>query len=106
MVADGSAGRGKTEGGPTECASGPRSEEHTSELQSQSNLVCRLPLDKKRPSSTRHWAPARRFRSASPPYGRMSSSCRCSCLKDQKRDFHSTARLAPGRHLLPPPRLR
>src|SRR5256886_5846259 len=47
MVADGSAGRGKTEGGPTECASGPRSEEHTSELQSQSNLVCRLPLDKK-----------------------------------------------------------
>src|SRR2546430_7835683 len=26
---------------------GPRSEEHTSELQSQSNLVCRLLLDKK-----------------------------------------------------------
>src|SRR3990167_9733625 len=31
---------------------GPRSEEHTSELQSQSNLVCRLLLEKKlkRPS--------------------------------------------------------
>src|SRR2546430_6839373 len=37
-------------------ASRPRSEEHTSELQSQSNLVCRLLLEKKknsrRPSST------------------------------------------------------
>src|SRR2546430_7157952 len=34
------------------CASdgsvGPRSEEHTSELQSQSNLVCRLLLEKKK----------------------------------------------------------
>src|SRR2546430_6307453 len=28
----------------------PRSEEHTSELQSQSNLVCRLLLDKKKTS--------------------------------------------------------
>src|SRR2546427_2165389 len=30
-----------------ESASGSRSEEHTSELQSQSNLVCRLLLEKK-----------------------------------------------------------
>src|SRR2546430_9605733 len=30
----------------------PRSEEHTSELQSQSNLVCRLLLEKKKTSST------------------------------------------------------
>src|SRR2546427_2183391 len=29
-------------------APGPRSEEHTSELQSQSNLVCRLLLEKKK----------------------------------------------------------
>src|SRR2546427_9397191 len=29
---------------------GPRSEEHTSELQSQSNLVCRLLLEKKKTS--------------------------------------------------------
>src|SRR2546427_8668567 len=29
-------------------ARGPRSEEHTSELQSQSNLVCRLLLEKKK----------------------------------------------------------
>src|SRR5688572_31989370 len=28
-----------------------RSEEHTSELQSQSNLVCRLPLEQKKPLS-------------------------------------------------------
>src|SRR5688572_30993378 len=32
--------------GPMPCA--PRSEEHTSELQSQSNLVCRLLLEKKK----------------------------------------------------------
>src|SRR2546430_4399396 len=31
-------------------AAGPRSEEHTSELQSQSNLVCRLLLEKKKTS--------------------------------------------------------
>src|SRR2546427_4041428 len=30
----------------------PRSEEHTSELQSQSNLVCRLLLEKKKKNST------------------------------------------------------
>src|SRR2546430_4613923 len=33
-----------------EGASGSRSEEHTSELQSQSNLVCRLLLEKKKTS--------------------------------------------------------
>src|SRR5688572_31868234 len=31
-----------------------RSEEHTSELQSQSNLVCRLLLEKKKPYSSTH----------------------------------------------------
>src|SRR2546427_13297203 len=31
----------------------PRSEEHTSELQSQSNLVCRLLLEKKKKTTTR-----------------------------------------------------
>src|SRR2546430_5350092 len=31
-----------------------RSEEHTSELQSQSNLVCRLLLEKKKKTSTYH----------------------------------------------------
>src|SRR2546430_13292600 len=32
----------------------PRSEEHTSELQSQSNLVCRLLLEKKNKNSKTH----------------------------------------------------
>src|SRR5256886_8951402 len=33
------------------CEAPPRSEEHTSELQSQSNLVCRLLLEKKKNTS-------------------------------------------------------
>src|SRR5688572_31094197 len=33
---------------------GPRSEEHTSELQSQSNLVCRLLLEKKKKKITQN----------------------------------------------------
>src|SRR2546427_8556341 len=32
----------------------PRSEEHTSELQSQSNLVCRLLLEKKKKKTSHH----------------------------------------------------
>src|SRR5205085_8300604 len=32
----------------------PRSEEHTSELQSQSNLVCRLLLEKKKTNTSKH----------------------------------------------------
>src|SRR5688572_31712855 len=32
----------------------PRSEEHTSELQSQSNLVCRLLLEKKKKKKTKY----------------------------------------------------
>src|SRR5256886_8709763 len=36
----------------------PRSEEHTSELQSQSNLVCRLLLEKKKIAKTRRSARA------------------------------------------------
>src|SRR2546430_12670961 len=39
-----------------------RSEEHTSELQSQSNLVCRLLLEKKNPAPH---APTHRYTSAS-----------------------------------------
>src|SRR2546430_6686625 len=37
--------------GPLHPLSGSRSEEHTSELQSQSNLVCRLLLEKKKKRS-------------------------------------------------------
>src|SRR5688572_32504077 len=39
---------GRPSGGFSSCGSLPRSEEHTSELQSQSNLVCRLLLEKKK----------------------------------------------------------
>src|SRR2546427_9264544 len=35
-------------------APAPRSEEHTSELQSQSNLVCRLLLEKKKKIDNKH----------------------------------------------------
>src|SRR2546427_7101640 len=44
------AGRGGTEGlvQASRSVANPRSEEHTSELQSQSNLVCRLLLEKKK----------------------------------------------------------
>src|SRR5688572_30940082 len=41
-----------------------RSEEHTSELQSQSNLVCRLLLEKKKWSDACPWRGAFRLRSA------------------------------------------
>src|SRR2546427_1444280 len=39
-----------------------RSEEHTSELQSQSNLVCRLLLEKKKQQTFLHHAPHQRLR--------------------------------------------
>src|SRR2546430_13200036 len=46
-------------GGGCMAISGKRSEEHTSELQSQSNLVCRLLLEKKKftPCPARHRHP-------------------------------------------------
>src|SRR2546430_5102128 len=40
-------------GARSSCRS-PRSEEHTSELQSQSNLVCRLLLEKKKKKKSNH----------------------------------------------------
>src|SRR5256886_10061056 len=43
--------------GPREKLAELRSEEHTSELQSQSNLVCRLLLEKKKKKSHRRRAP-------------------------------------------------
>src|SRR6266850_1279777 len=53
-------------------ARGPlsRSEEHTSELQSPCNLVCRLLLEKKKPNRPRPPLP-----SSEPPAGRFSSRC-------------------------------
>src|SRR2546430_9085123 len=40
--------------GPRDYSQEPRSEEHTSELQSQSNLVCRLLLEKKKNTPPLH----------------------------------------------------
>src|SRR2546430_7584708 len=51
-------GTSRPRGVPAECRSiaapqgRPRSEEHTSELQSQSNLVCRLLLEKKKKNTS------------------------------------------------------
>src|SRR2546430_13478543 len=44
--------RARTEKKPIHLSVGYRSEEHTSELQSQSNLVCRLLLEKKKTTRT------------------------------------------------------
>src|SRR2546427_4639394 len=49
----GDGGRGRCHAGQ-EVVPGSRSEEHTSELQSQSNLVCRLLLEKKKNKYTRY----------------------------------------------------
>src|SRR2546422_5428336 len=46
-------GAGSREPGAVAPASAPRSEEHTSELQSRLHLVCRLLLEKKRHKGTR-----------------------------------------------------
>src|SRR5688572_31565820 len=45
-------GRHRGRAGEDRAAGRPRSEEHTSELQSQSNLVCRLLLEKKKKKQT------------------------------------------------------
>src|SRR2546427_2041110 len=42
--------------GSSKCGRQGRSEEHTSELQSQSNLVCRLLLEKKKKNTTQYAA--------------------------------------------------
>src|SRR2546427_751601 len=68
-----SAPRFGTTGG---CAS--RSEEHTSELQSQSNLVCRLLLEKKKRKDYRR-APARAERTAHPASREKRAQRRASC---------------------------
>src|SRR5438093_8014890 len=47
--------KNQRESGMVRARSIARSEEHTSELQSLTNLVCRLLLEKKRESKYRHW---------------------------------------------------
>src|SRR3954449_3850950 len=55
-----------------------RSEEHTSELQSQSHLVCRLLLEKKKARPGRTCRPSSRIRSATRPTGSVSAACTAS----------------------------
>src|SRR2546430_8414090 len=52
LIGDGHAGAIYNATGPERLSGAERSEEHTSELQSQSNLVCRLLLEKKTPGSS------------------------------------------------------
>src|SRR2546430_11991291 len=61
-----------------------RSEEHTSELQSQSNIVCRLLLEKKqRPTSTQNPLPL--------SHSRCASSHLCHCTRHVARCSHYTS---------------
>src|SRR2546430_3417746 len=52
----------------------PRSEEHTSELQSQSNLVCRLLLENKKASPAARWSTPRPTPRARPRASRSPST--------------------------------
>src|SRR2546427_4088866 len=53
LVDAGAPVNGRQQEGCTASCNGVRSEEHTSELQSQSNLVCRLLLEKKKKTQCR-----------------------------------------------------
>src|SRR2546430_6821856 len=82
-----------------------RSEEHTSELQSQSNLVCRLLLEKKK--NYRHSSPSacpsRTSRpSTCPPTSLRPLSRRCSCLRLRP---HQPSRCRPLAESSSPPLL-
>src|SRR2546430_7598692 len=65
-----------------------RSEEHTSELQSQSNLVCRLLLEKKKsiPAANKAW-PSRSFR----PATSVDMQCRQKCPSETQRQRRRSA---------------
>src|SRR2546427_1520160 len=67
-----------------------RSEEHTSELQSQSNLVCRLLLEKKKQRTSR-----RRGRRGPPRTGRTQHTARRSTPPRRQREPLILATLPP-----------
>src|SRR2546430_4424084 len=66
---------------PSQSNTDQRSEEHTSELQSQSNLVCRLLLEKKKKhihrTSRQHYSPTKVTDSAQ----RTARSAACSAVQ-------------------------
>src|SRR2546430_3089522 len=86
--------------GPQRISTRPRSEEHTSELQSQSNLVCRLLLEKKKHYAVLRWGP-RRPRSPTcrphpPPWSGPTGLC---CGADRRCVLYRPDELV-GAHIL------
>src|SRR5258708_14411996 len=68
---------------------GPRSEEHTSELQSPDHLVCRLLLEKKKKTSRRHTIHRRspHHKPAQPPHSQSSTQHRSApCVRSDQPD--------------------
>src|SRR3989454_933109 len=63
-----------------------RSEEHTSELQSPCNLVCRLLLEKKKKTSTRHASSTQLAQEICPTTHNLTqlSACRTDAGRDQR----------------------
>src|SRR6476619_1513749 len=88
----------------------PRSEEHTSELQSLTNLVCRLLLEKKKkqrdPDRARHnrnsaLSSALGRRLPAPPLGRISLSRRWGVIGAVQTFFFLMIRRPPRSTLFP-----
>src|SRR5690606_41470196 len=63
---DGEGGEHKPAEPPKTREEEERSEEHTSELQSRENLVCRLLLEKKNRKNSREWTPNKMSRNTIP----------------------------------------
>src|SRR5260221_10738911 len=92
---------------PCQCCAYPRSEEHTSELQSHSDLVCRLLLEKKKithrliptsPTAPRRW----RSSSFSPETRRKQFAGWALCQLTLCHDSEHRSRLVPTRcHIRP-----
>src|SRR5256886_7588155 len=82
-----------------------RSEEHTSELQSQSNLVCRLLLEKKKvetipsPLNTRQNSLSAFSTFRTPPVTRLAP-----CISSPGAHLHTPTLRTAARHPLYPPR--
>src|SRR6266571_6730468 len=80
-----------------------RSEEHTSELQSHVNLVCRLLLEKKKTPPSRATIPARIFvPPTSTPITRPSATRSSTvalkvCNRDAQRGYHSPPNVGSSR---------
>src|SRR2546430_10482090 len=85
-----------------------RSEEHTSELQSPSNLVCRLLLEKKKSALTRSGTSYVRLRSSAKcsdstsstdarPSTTSTRAPRCSSTSRSRSDSYTTARTSCSR---------